>query len=113
MDKIKNLIITENYANVEPCINKLYFEDKAKFINDSRLDILKNRIEQLNDWYNMNLDYNFEITFNDNLLVRIFQSNLNFNTGLHSILETLYIVDGMFCMKSYENFKKNKLKRGI
>lgn len=105
---IKNLIITENYANIEPCVNKLYFEYKEKFINDNRLDILMNRVEQLNEWYDMNLDYNFEITFNDTLLVRLFQSDLNFNTGLHEIINILYIIDGMFCMKSYENLKKNK-----
>lgn len=97
----KNLTLNENNAEVFPCTNKIYYNSKNKFINDYKLDILINRIKQLNDWYNMNLDYNFEIGMNDKLLVRLFISEKNFNTGLYEVYEMLFLIDGMFCMKSY------------
>lgn len=101
--EIKNLIINEKTAEVFPCTNRIHFENIQEFYHKYKFDILINRIEQLNEWYDMKLDYNFEIGMNDSLLVRMFNIEKNFNTGLYNTLEMLYLIDGMFCMKSFLN----------
>ena len=103
MITFKNLIIDNNKALTIGTGQETLIDNIETYINQNRLDILKNRIEQLHEWYNVNLDYEFEFGMGRILLVRLFNTEKQFNTGLHTIENCLYMIDGMFCMKSYLN----------
>ena len=104
MTTFKNLIIDNNNKALtigtgqETLINSI-----DEYISENRLEILENRILQLSEWYNVDLDYEFEFGIGRILLVRLFNTEKQFNTGLHTIENCLYMIDGMFCMKSYLN----------
>lgn len=103
MTTFKNLIIDNNKALTIGTGQETLIDSTEAYINENRLEILENRILQLLEWYNVKLDYEFEFGMGRILLVRLFNTEKQFNTGLHTIESCLYMIDGMFCIKSYLN----------
>lgn len=68
------------------------------FIAKNRIDILKNRIDQYNNWYNNNFKVEFFMSKTDKILIKI--KNDKVDSGLYSINEALSLIDGLFIAKT-------------